>query len=130
VSIWLQFCQRRRLRQPGLYCIRGQGQCRYCTRDTQLLAFRVHCTVLKACSVTRFYPQNLKAADFASVCPSVGDPRHLGVDPDPQIRISADPNPTPDVTPFFSGSKDAKKKISYFFSFNFPAVTLSSVLKI
>jgi hypothetical protein len=42
-----------------------------------------------------------------------------------------DPDPTPDPTPFFSDCKDAKK--IFFFhiiSYNLPAVTLSSVLKI
>ncbi len=43
-----------------------------------------------------------------------------------------DPDPIPDPTPFFGDFKDAKKKkkFPYFFSFNFTAGTLSSVLKI
>jgi hypothetical protein len=40
-----------------------------------------------------------------------------------------DPDPTPDPTPFFNDFKDAKNKNSYFFSYNLPAGTLSSVLK-
>jgi hypothetical protein len=39
-----------------------------------------------------------------------------------------DSDPTPDPTPFFSDFKDAKKFI--FFSYNLPAGTLSSALKI
>jgi hypothetical protein len=35
-----------------------------------------------------------------------------------------------DPTPFFSDLKDAKKVIFSFFSYNFPAGTLSSVLEI
>jgi hypothetical protein len=45
--------------------------------------------------------------------------------------MDPDPTPTPDPTPFFSNIKDAKY---YFFlrifSYNLPAGTLSSVLKI
>jgi hypothetical protein len=46
------------------------------------------------------------------------------MDPDP------DPDQTPDPTQFFSDFKDAKKNFPIFFSYNFPAGTLSSVLKI
>jgi hypothetical protein len=41
-----------------------------------------------------------------------------------------DPDPTPDLTPFFSDFEDAKKKFLTFLSYNLPAGTLSSVLKI
>ncbi len=42
-----------------------------------------------------------------------------------------DPDPTLDLTPFFSDFKDTKKLFfSYFFSYNLPTGTLSSVLKI
>ncbi len=52
---------------------------------------------------------------------NVGDPWHFGADSDP----------TPDPTPFFSDYKDAKKIFLFiFFSYNLPAGTLSSVLKI
>jgi hypothetical protein len=40
-----------------------------------------------------------------------------------------DPDPTPDPTPFFGDFKDATKN-SIFLSYNLPAGTLSSVLKI
>jgi hypothetical protein len=47
---------------------------------------------------------------------------------DPYLWVmDPDPNPTPDPTPLFSDFKDAKK---IFFSYNLPAGTLSSVLKI
>jgi hypothetical protein len=46
------------------------------------------------------------------------------MDPDP------DPSSTPDPAPFFSDFEDAKKTCSYFFSYNLPAGTLSSVLNI
>ncbi len=54
-----------------------------------------------------------------------GSPRYLCV-------IVQAPDPTPDPTPFFSDFKDAKKKLffSHIFSYNLPAGTLSSVLKI
>jgi hypothetical protein len=44
--------------------------------------------------------------------------------------MDPDPDPTADPTHFFSGFKDAKKLFFSFFSFNLPAGTLSSVLKI
>jgi hypothetical protein len=47
------------------------------------------------------------------------------MDPDPA------PDPAPDPTTFFSDFKDAKKLLfSYFFSYNLPTGTLSSVLNI
>ncbi len=50
---------------------------------------------------------------------SVGDPWHFGADPDP----------TPDPTPFFSDFKDVKKIIFFiFFSYNLPKGTWSSGL--
>jgi hypothetical protein len=48
------------------------------------------------------------------------------MDPDP----APDPHSTSDPTPFFSDFKDAKKVNFYIFSYNLPAGTLSSVLKI
>jgi hypothetical protein len=58
----------------------------------------------------------------------VGDPGHFGADPDPRLRT--DPDPTPDLTPFVSDFKDAKKLFFQIFSYNLPAGTLSSVLKV
>ncbi len=58
----------------------------------------------------------------------VGDPEHFGEDPD--LRLRVDPDPTPDLTPFFSDFKDAKNYFFKFFSFNLPAGTLSPVLKV
>jgi hypothetical protein len=43
---------------------------------------------------------------------------------------AANPDPTPDPTPFFSDIKDGKKLFFIFFSYNLRAGTLSSVLKI
>ncbi len=48
------------------------------------------------------------------------------MDPDP----AQDPNPIPDLTPFFGDFEDAKKIFLAFLSSNLPAGTLSSVLKI
>jgi hypothetical protein len=48
------------------------------------------------------------------------------MDPDPAWN----PDPTPDLTPLFSGFEDAKKKFPAFLLYNLPAGTLSSVLKI
>jgi hypothetical protein len=46
------------------------------------------------------------------------------MDPAPDL------DPTLDPSPFFSGFKDVKEKNSSFFSYDLPAGTLSSVLKI
>jgi hypothetical protein len=40
-----------------------------------------------------------------------------------------DPDATPDPTPFFNDFKDVKKKF-HIFSYNLPAGTLSSILKV
>ncbi len=43
----------------------------------------------------------------------VGDLGHVGADPDPRLRT--DPDPTPDLTPFFRDFKDAKKLFFHIF---------------
>jgi hypothetical protein len=49
----------------------------------------------------------------------VGDPGQFGANSDPRLRT--DPDPTPDLTPFFSDFKDAKKLFfSYFFLITYP----------
>jgi hypothetical protein len=48
------------------------------------------------------------------------------MDPDPAWDLDL----TPDLTPFFSDFEDGKKIVLTFFSYNLPAGTLSSVLKI
>jgi hypothetical protein len=49
---------------------------------------------------------------------------------DPKLRIT-DLDPTPDLNPFFSDFQDAKKNFfSYFFSYNLPASTLSSIINL
>jgi hypothetical protein len=53
----------------------------------------------------------------------------LDLDQTPDLDPYPDLDPTPDPTTFFSDFKDEKKN-SIFFSFNLPAGTLSSVLKI
>jgi hypothetical protein len=61
---------------------------------------------------------------------SVGDPCHFGADPDLRIHMYLWLT-YPDPTPFFSDFKDAKKCCFFcIFSYNLPADTLSSVLKI
>ncbi len=59
---------------------------------------------------------------------SVGDPWHFWCgsgSAGPYLSLT-NPDPTPDLTPFFSDFKE-KHFSSYFFSYNLPAGTLSSV---
>ncbi len=61
---------------------------------------------------------------------SVGDPWHLGADPDPHLWLT-DLDPTSDPTPLSNDFKDAKKNFfPHIFSYNLPAGTLFSDLKI
>jgi hypothetical protein len=51
-------------------------------------------------------------------CSSVGDPWHIGADPDPYFWLmypDPDPDPTPDQIPFFSEFKHAKNVFFHIF---------------
>ncbi len=74
-------------------------------------------TFFQKCSKKYFQTPNERLLTLKT---SVGDTWHFGADPDPTL----------DTTTFFSDFKDAKKIFfSYYFSFNLPAGSLSSVLK-
>jgi len=52
-------------------------------------------------------------------------------DPDPYLWLmDPDPDPTPNTISFFSDFKETKKNVLHIFSYNLPAGTLSSVIKI
>ncbi len=70
---------------------------------------------------------SLNPEDFAL---QFGDSWRFGADPDLDPHLSLmDPDPTPNLTPFFGDTKDEKKKF-IFFSYSLPAGKLYSVLKI